>query len=83
MIKEGFAFPLNTVGQFGNQLTWTAGLRVAVTDFNQDGRPDIIVSGGAGQGPNVRILDALTFGVLSQYTVSDPAFLGGIFVAGD
>jgi hypothetical protein len=83
VIKEGFAFPLNSVGQFGTQLTWTAGLRVAVTDFNQDGRPDIIVSGGAGQGPTVRILDALTFGVLSQYTVSDPSFLGGIFVAGD
>jgi photosystem II stability/assembly factor-like uncharacterized protein len=82
-IHDGFPFPLNGGGQFQNTVTWTSGLRVAVTDFNQDGRPDIIVSGGSGQSPTVRIVDALTFNVLAQYTVYDPAFLGGIFVAGD
>jgi hypothetical protein len=83
LISQAFVFPTGSGGQLGNQ-NWTSGLRVAVTDYNRDGRPDIIVGPGLGQSPIVRIVDALSMAdLLPTTTVFDPSFLGGIFVAGN
>ncbi|HEY1380075.1 MAG TPA: VCBS repeat-containing protein, partial [Gemmataceae bacterium] len=88
LLEETMAFKPGTAGS-GGQITsttvWTNGLRVATTDFNQDGAADIIVGPGRGQPPLLRILDGKTLtGLLSPdpTTVFDPGFLGGIFVAG-
>jgi hypothetical protein len=85
LLAQGFAFPVNSGGgQLGSDTNWTSGLRVATTDFNRDGHPDIIVGPGPGQGPKVRLLDGRTLAVLLPTTnVFDPTFLGGIYVAGD
>ena len=82
VLSETYAFP--PVGP-GTLLNWTAGLRVATTDVNNDGNADIIVTGGSGEQPFVKVLDGRTLTELSppgQLTAFDPGFLGGIFVGG-
>jgi hypothetical protein len=84
LLAESFPFPISTGGQF-NPSFWTSGLRVAVMDFNRDGRPDIIVSaGGTGQPPVLQIVDGLSLAPLYPPTAQyDPSYLGGIFIAGN
>jgi photosystem II stability/assembly factor-like uncharacterized protein len=85
LLADMYAFPpvSGTFGQFSSSNFWTSGLRVGTTDINGDGKADIIVSPGRGQPPLVRIIDGASFSVvLGSLTVGDPAFLGGIFVAG-
>jgi photosystem II stability/assembly factor-like uncharacterized protein len=86
LIAQGFAFPFNAGGQIANQFGWSSGLRVATVDYNQDGLADIIVAPGPGRGPFVRVKNGQTLADLlpqTQFTVFNPAFLGGVFVAGD
>ncbi|HEX4590220.1 MAG TPA: SdrD B-like domain-containing protein, partial [Gemmataceae bacterium] len=84
LISQGFAFPVTSGGQLSSSSGWSSGLRVATTDINQDGHPDIIVGPGPGKPPTVRILDGRTLAILLPSTnVFDPTFLGGIFVGGD
>jgi hypothetical protein len=83
LLTESFPFPASTGGQFNPQV-WSSGLRVAVMDFNRDGRPDIIVSPGPGQQPQIKIVDGLTMATLyGPQAQFDPSFLGGVFVAGN
>jgi hypothetical protein len=81
MLADTFAFPASTGG-----VPWTSGLRVGTTDLNLDGHADIIVGPGAGQHAKIRVLNGLTFTDLlpgGELSVFDPAFLGGVFVAGN
>jgi hypothetical protein len=83
LLSQAYAFP--PVGP-GTLITWTAGLRVATTDANGDGKADIIVAPGAGEQSLVRVLNGQTLVELTppgQLTVFDPSFLGGIFVGGN
>jgi hypothetical protein len=69
---------------------WISGARVASYDVNLDGIDDLIVSPGAGQSPKVRILNGATLdpifpappGQDDAFLVTDPSFLGGVFVGG-
>jgi hypothetical protein len=80
LIKETFPFPAGS-----GSTAWLSGLTVGTTDLNSDGVSDIIVGPGFGQPPNIRVLDGTTLGQLlpgSDLPAYDPAFLGGVFVAG-
>jgi hypothetical protein len=57
------------------------GVEVALGDVNRDGVDDIVVGAGKGGGPHVRVFDALTGRVLSEFFAFEPAFRGGVFVA--
>jgi hypothetical protein len=61
---------------------FTGGVRLGVTDFNADGRPDIVASTGPGIAPDVRVFDGSSLTILDDLTPYDPAFLGGVFVDG-
>jgi autotransporter-associated beta strand protein len=58
------------------------GVRVATADVTGDGVPDIITGAGPGGGPHVRVFDGVTFAVVREFMAYDPAFAGGVFVAG-
>ena len=77
IISEFFAF----------DPSFTGGVRVSVTDVNLDGLADIITAAGPGGGPHVRILSAIgpngALVELSSTYVLDPAFTGGVFLAGN
>jgi uncharacterized repeat protein (TIGR01451 family) len=66
---------------------FAGGVRVALADVNADGTPDLITGAGPGGGPHVRVFDgaALASGqltLLHDFYAYDPAFPGGVFVAG-
>ena len=63
--------------------SFTGGVRVGVTDFNADGRPDIVASTGPGVASDVRVFDGSSLTILDDLTPYDPAFLGGVFVGGN
>jgi hypothetical protein len=64
---------------------FTGGVRVAVSDINGDGRPDIVTGGGAGPfevygTSENNVFDGQTGRLLRNFSAFDPAFLGGVFV---
>jgi hypothetical protein len=89
-IFDTAAFPPGVPGsgQFNSPTLWMSGLRVGVTDLNRDGFADIIVGPGVGQKAVVKILDGTSLANLLTSPLDpslffDPAFLGGVFVAGN
>src|SRR5262249_18773531 len=54
----------------------------AATDENGDGRPDIVTGAGAGGVPACRVFDGTTLAPVSDTLGFDPAFTGGLCVAG-
>ncbi len=64
---------------------FTGGVTVAAGDVNGDGRANIITGAGPGGGPHVRVLTRNPDGTLTDlasFFAYDPAFTGGVFVAG-
>jgi hypothetical protein len=59
----------------------TGGVSVAVGDLDGDGRGEIIVGAGVGNGPSVVVLSGATGAVLASFLAYGPGFLGGVFVA--
>ena len=55
---------------------------MATGDVNGDGKADVIVGAGAGGGPNVAVFDGVTGAELASFFPYDPAFSGGVRVAG-
>jgi len=85
ILNESAPFPQGVPGGTiftGNSL-WSSGLRVGVTDFFNDGVPDIIVGPGPGQQAKVRILNGATLALELDFLSFVPAFLGGVNVAGN
>jgi hypothetical protein len=58
------------------------GVFVAAAKIDFDDIPDIITGPGAGGGPHVRVFSGAGGELLSEWQAYDPAFLGGISVAG-
>jgi sugar lactone lactonase YvrE len=58
------------------------GVYVGSVDVDGDGFTDIVTGVGVGGGPHVRIFSGLTGTVIREFFPYDPAFTGGVFVAG-
>jgi hypothetical protein len=71
VIQDFFAFDSSERG----------GVRVAAADFNHDGKADIVATAGRGNVTEVRVFDAVTHNVLSDFTPYDPKFTGGVYIA--
>jgi hypothetical protein len=60
--------------------SFTGGVFVATGDVNGDGTADIICGAGAGAGPQVTVLDGVTFKALTSFFALPSAFTGGVNV---
>jgi hypothetical protein len=57
------------------------GVRVAVGHFTPEGDPEVVTAPGPGGGPDIRIFDAVTKRLLSEFMAYSPFFTGGVYVA--
>jgi RTX calcium-binding nonapeptide repeat (4 copies)/FG-GAP-like repeat len=60
---------------------FSGGIRVGLTDVNGDNQADLVLGGGPGGVPVVRLVDGLTLQVLDEFFAYNSAFQGGVFVA--
>src|SRR5919202_1894204 len=58
------------------------GVQVASGDVNGDGTPDLVTGAGPGGGPHVEVFDGVTGAVIRSFYAYNPAFGGGVRVAG-
>jgi hypothetical protein len=79
LISSLIGFPVDPFA--GSPQIFDFGVRVAMADVNGDGRADLLLTGGPGSAPRVRIVDALSGQTLLNNTAYDPGFLGGVYVA--
>ncbi len=68
--QQFFAYPVS----FGG------GVRVAVGDVNGDGKDEVITAAGPGGGPEVKVFNGITGGLLSDFFAFTPTFTGGVYV---
>jgi len=61
---------------------FTGGVFVGAGDVNFDDRDDVIVGAGPGASPRVKVFSGLNNAVLRNFIAYDPAFQGGVRVAG-
>ncbi|MDB5309224.1 MAG: hlyA 3 [Gemmataceae bacterium] len=57
------------------------GVNVAVGDVNGDGKADIVTGTGIGGGPNVKVFDGGSGGLLDSFFAYESSFRGGVNVA--
>jgi hypothetical protein len=57
------------------------GVNVAVGDVNGDQKADLVVGTGVGGGPDVKVFDGATGGLLDSFFAYEPSFRGGVNVA--
>jgi|GEM_PF-4359073 len=60
---------------------WLGGMRVAVGDVTGDGFADYIFAAGAGGGPRVVVIDAISLKQVSSFFAYGANFAGGVYVA--
>ncbi len=60
---------------------FTGGVTVAAGDFNLDWYADIVTGAGPGGGPDVRVFDAQSQGMIHDFYAYDAGFTGGVSVA--
>jgi hypothetical protein len=64
---------------------FTGGVRVAAGDIDSDGRLDVITGAGPGETPHIRAFRIAPSGAATEtasFFAYNPAFTGGVFVAG-
>jgi glucose/arabinose dehydrogenase len=67
---------------FAYDPAFAGGVTVGVSDVDDNGVLDILTGAGAGGGPHVKAFDGVTGAELRSFFAYDPAFAGGVFVAG-
>jgi hypothetical protein len=67
---------------FAYDPAFAGGVHVGVADVNGDGTVDIITGAGRGGGPHVKVFSGTNLALLASFFAYDPAFQGGVFVAG-
>lgn len=79
------AFDARTGGTLLNYYAFDAeqrgGVRIAVADFNTDGRADVVASTGVGVQTRVRVISSADGARLTDYTPYEPTYTGGVYVA--
>jgi hypothetical protein len=78
----GTATQVGNVRAYANNGQFTGGVRVGVTDYNQDGQLDILTGPGPGRGPYVRVFNGLTLEALDAFYAYSKNFTSGIFLGG-
>jgi hypothetical protein len=68
------------VSFFAFDTSFIGGVRVAAGDIDGDGNAEIVVAGGSGGGPHVRVFDGVSPAPLADFAVF-PGFTGGVSVA--
>jgi PAP2 superfamily/FG-GAP-like repeat len=58
------------------------GVHVGCTDFNGDGRADLLTGAGRGDAPVIECRDAMNLNQIDRQYAYDPSFLGGVNVGG-
>jgi hypothetical protein len=67
---------------FAYEAAFTGGVNVGAADIDGDLLADIITGAGPGGGPHVKVFSGLDATELQSYFAYDPAFTGGVWVAG-
>jgi hypothetical protein len=79
--RPGFGLPQAMVGEFfGFAPTFKGGVRVAAADVDGDGDDDLILGSGKSRIAEVQILNGRTGVQLDVISITNPAFLTGVFV---
>lgn len=78
----GWTGPYRDVNFFAYDPSYRGGVHVATADVDGDGKEEIITGTGAGGGPHVRVFKGNGTPVGPGFFAYDPAFRGGVHVAG-
>jgi hypothetical protein len=70
------------LGFFAYDAAFAGGVRVATSDVNHDGTPEILTSPGQGGGPHVKATNVLNGTEILSFFALDANFMGGLFLAG-
>lgn len=82
-VFDGSKTLLQSYWAFQPQLQPTSnGVRVGCTDFNGDGRADLLTAAGRGDAPVIECRDAMNLNDIDRRFAYDPGFLGGVHVGG-
>jgi hypothetical protein len=76
------SFQTRLLNFFAFAPTFGNGIFVAAADLQNTGHDNIIVGAGAGGGPNMTVFSGMDGSMLSTFFPYDPAFTGGVCVAG-
>src|SRR5258705_448339 len=71
----------DTINLQAYQNSFQGGVRVAVSDVNGDGVPDIITAPGPGRGALIRVFDGRNSRLIASFLAYPGFFRGGVFVA--
>jgi serralysin len=79
LMYEFTPFTAETSGPYAG-LPAPDGVRVSVVDRDGDGKADIVVGAGPGNGPRVRTFRGIDASQIDEFAAFDPGFRGGVFV---
>ncbi len=65
---------------FAFNCTFCGGVSVATANITGTGALDLLLGGGAGQLPEIKIMQAGTLATVQDFTAFDPTFMGGVYV---